>query len=168
MREKSTDVRRVILLKLLILLMKSKSVVVVNTSAFRTAPKGKTMNVPTWVYEIWHGKARRRDTLRTLPRRGNDPGDGERLAALIETWKEKASEEVIKDAWLTFIHDDGTVWFSGGDLVEAPVVAVKRKFADGNEKIYETQDTSQITKFPFRAFLAVAEGYIVRALAAKK
>ena len=120
------------------------------------------MNVPTWVYEIWHGKARRRDVLRTLP------GDGDRLAALIEKWKEKASEDAIKNAWLAFIEDDGQVWFSGGVYAEAPVVAVKRRFEDGNEKIYETQDTSQITKFPFRAFLSVAEGYIVKALAVKK
>ena len=118
------------------------------------------MNVPTWVYETWHGKARRCDVLRTLR------GDGDRLAALIEKWREKAGEEVIQDAWLDFIKDDGTAWFSPYQNV--PQVVVKKRFADGHEEVEGEEDTSQVTKFPFRAFLAVAEGYIIRTLAAKK
>src|ERR1700680_4779220 len=110
------------------------------------------MNVPTWVYEIWHGKARQPGALRTLS------GDGDLLDKVIK--KTGCTEETIKAAWFDFIMDEGIVWFTS-----APLVAVKRKFNDGNEKIQSAEDDSQITKFPFRAFLSVAEGYIVKVLA---
>jgi hypothetical protein len=100
-----------------------------------------------WVHTIWHSA-----TGRVLQTAG--PKENERFEALLHQW----SDEKTAYAWWLYCHADPSPY-----NLEAVKHVDEFTSKKGNRIVREVENQAAITRFPLSAFLAVAEGYLVRA-----
>jgi hypothetical protein len=100
-----------------------------------------------WVHTIWHAV-----TAAVLQTAG--PKENERFENLLHKW----GEEKTSYAWFLYCNANPKPY----NL--EPVKHVDEFMSrNGNKIVREVENTAAITRFPLSAFLAVAEGYLVKA-----
>lgn len=100
-----------------------------------------------WAHLIWHD--RNGSVLQTA-----GPKENERFESMLHEW----GEEKIAYAWYLYVNAEPCPY--NLEPVKHVDEFTSKK---GNRIVREVENTAAITRFPLSAFLAVSEGYIIKA-----